>query len=192
VQTPFYITLDADVFLLRRVTADAVVRQGRLVTNLAPAARQMAWWRASSALLGVDPPRESERAMSVTPAALVTEQVRSLIAAVRERHGGLPMEEVLAKHKFTEYTLYWSYLRSRGLHDQLYITEGPGLFRALWQFDPDASPKEQFLDYVKATPTLFGLVQSSNRLRPRQFLPEDWDVGSLGGLDKSQGTPVLS
>jgi Family of unknown function (DUF6492) len=176
VDTPHYITMDADVFLLRPVTPETLVRDGRLVTNLAPASRQAEWWRASADLLGVAPPPDDATTISVTPAILVTDEVRRLIEAVRSRHGGRPFEAVLGESRFTEYTLYWCHLLSRGLHDTLYVTSGPGLFSALWQFDMEGDLQAQFLAYVRANPSAFALVQSSNKLRPAQFLPPGWDI----------------
>lgn len=176
VDTPHYITLDADVFLLRPVTPDTLLRDGRLVINLAPASRQAEWWRASADLLGVAPPADNATTISVTPAILVTDEVRHLIDTVRQRHGGRPFEAVLAESRFTEYTLYWCHLLSRGLHDTLYVTDGPGLFSALWQFDMEGDLQAQFLAYVRANPSAFALVQSSNKLKPAQFLPPGWDI----------------
>lgn len=176
VDTPHYVTLDADVFLLRPVTSDTLLRDGRLVINLAPASRQAEWWRASADLLGVAPPPDDATTISVTPAILVTDEVRHLIDTVRQRHGGRAFEAVLAESRFTEYTLYWCHLLSRGLHDTLYVSEGPGLFSALWQFDMDGDLQAQFLAYVRANPSAFALVQSSNKLKPAQFLPPGWDI----------------
>lgn len=129
IPTPFYLTLDADVICCKPVSYGDLVPGGRAAITLTSRRVHSDWWHQSAAILGVRPrmrrfaprlwkPRLTthRQGMSVTPAVLSTGHVRELMRAL-ERKWKTSVAQVLAARPFTEYTLYFLYLESKGLVD---------------------------------------------------------------------------
>ena len=113
VETRWYCTLDADVFLFRDTElADFMVHE-KCVYNDEPISQHQQWWQLSSECLGI-PLSVVKTGFGVTPSLLVTEICKDLV----KHHN---VEQHLSNGA-TEYTLYWIYLHSK--HNYLdYYTE---------------------------------------------------------------------
>jgi hypothetical protein len=112
-ETRFYLTLDADVVLLRRGGAWQLMKDGRANTKWERVGAHPEWWRASARLLGLAaPPRPEERGLSVTPNMLSTRIARRTLELLEAAQGGARFDDVLARTgghattPWTEYSLY--------------------------------------------------------------------------------------
>jgi hypothetical protein len=137
----FCITFDSDVVLLRPLDPAELVLAGRGLLQDEAVKAHPEWWDAAGAVLGRGV--TYEQGMSVTPAVLATEGVRSLIGALRARAAGADWRAWLAGlHAggtiWTEYTLYFHHLMLEGLVDRLHA-RGPAarmiLIRSVWRRD---------------------------------------------------------
>jgi hypothetical protein len=121
-ETAFYLTLDADVFLLNRLGPD-LFRDGRAPAHYEPVSVHRGWWVQSAGVLEESLAAltvNGGKAFGVTPAFLVTEIARhtverlSYLAGVRECADWV---DYLCRHvnsngtdTWTEYSLYWTHL----------------------------------------------------------------------------------
>ena len=134
---PFYLTLDADVALVREWGVADTVREGRAPVQRKPIKPDDAWSNAAAVLLGT--PVDYAETMDVTPSVLSVEGVRSLTGALEARHGDW-QRHLADRHreglKWTEYTLYWHHLRQAGLLERYHsLPERFRLFlvRSIWR-----------------------------------------------------------
>ncbi|MBP0493596.1 DUF6492 family protein [Pararoseomonas indoligenes] len=134
---PFYLTLDADVALIREWGVADAMPDGRAGVQRKAVREGDTWCSAAAELLGT--PFDYPETMDVTPALISAEGMRDLLEALEARHGD--WQRALAdRHagglKWTEYTLYWHHLRDAGLLEKLHaIPEGYRIFvmRSLWR-----------------------------------------------------------
>lgn len=89
VETDYYLTLDTDVFLTRKLTQENLLEQGKLVYQRENPATHRKWWSSSARMLKFDPDRVTGQpfAMGVTPEYLVTDVCRRLQAEIQSLHG---------------------------------------------------------------------------------------------------------
>jgi len=127
VATPFYITLDSDVFACRHVSyADLVDPEGRALIRrqgerMVGTRHQLRWWKAAEAILQAPHcvTGRAEPVIGVTPALLATNLSRGAVAAV-EAITKQPFDQAMfaalrAQQDWTEYTFYWVYGCKAGL-----------------------------------------------------------------------------
>jgi hypothetical protein len=124
IDTPWFITLDADVVATRAIDHEFLFPNERAIWEQEPYSAHLSWWEASARLLGVAGPSDpGSSAFGVTPAIMHTDTVRGLAMAIEERHPGRPWNQTLvALHDagWTEYTLYWTHVMVAGLAEELY------------------------------------------------------------------------
>jgi hypothetical protein len=123
VQTPFYLTLDADVLCCRSISYDDLIVEGRSLTFIQENGEKGndRWYERSAQLLEL--PR-SERSHGVTPALLSTAGVMELLEFFAERlrpNHLRPEALLLANVPWTEYSLYYTFLEQTGRFDQFHI-----------------------------------------------------------------------
>jgi hypothetical protein len=136
-RAPFYLTLDADVALVREWGISDVIEDGRAAVQRKPIEPDHIWCNAAAELLGS--PHEGTETMDVTPAILSAEGVRAMIEMLKARYGD--WQRTLAdRHrdglKWTEYTLYWHFLRQTGRLEEFHrLPKDFRLFvmRSLWR-----------------------------------------------------------
>jgi hypothetical protein len=161
VDTPFYITLDADVLCCRPIAYGDLIQSGKSVAVVGERGNpaHTDWYLQAAKLL--DMPR-SERTHGVTPAVLSRDAVLSLFEYLehRLRPNELRAEALLLSHvPWTEYSLYYTFLERSGLFDRYHV---PELVRTyannIWRNDdPDAwDPAGSF----SADGQLFSVLQS--------------------------------
>ena len=163
-RTPWYLTLDADTFLLDCLDA-RVLQGGRAPTQLEPVGQHPGWWPASAATLHAPQVPADRPVLGVTPAVLSAEIMRrvldrlSRLAAAR----GLQWPAYLASmvgdgyRCWTEYALYWTTLAATDEPDRLHqpwntYVHCQSLHEAQIRIRPGATSQQP----------LFGVLQSSS------------------------------
>lgn len=119
VESPFYITFDADVLVCRPIGYTDLVPDGRaiaVVSEIGDKSHEK-WYERSAKVLGM---ARSPRTHGVTPAVLSRDGVFALLNFFEERllPNQLRAESLLLSHlPWTEYSLYYTYLEHAGLFD---------------------------------------------------------------------------
>ena len=130
VVTDFYVTLDADVVLLRPLVSSTLIIDGRAIYEPEPRHVHPKWWQDSAVLLDtLDSFDEAGPGFSVTPAvlstyggALVVDTLERLYGTDFEQHwlGDFGSAEGTG---WSEYTLYRLVLDASGLFDALHVPQ---------------------------------------------------------------------
>lgn len=183
VQTEHYMTIDTDIFLTRRLHAKDIFRRGgKLLMTLDRYHQHTGWWERSRAQLQLSKSvfRGNEWVIQVTPQVLITKKVIDLLTHL-EGLWGTEWREHLLEHKFTEYTLYWTYLKVYGGIEKYRVRPGLSLMgNGLWyEAQPvanqtklealEAHVKNAFTNNAKY---FFSLVQSNiNGYTLQEILP---------------------
>jgi hypothetical protein len=186
VETPFYVTLDADVLCVRETRYDDLVRGGRGLVQTSPP-NHPEWNDDAERVLGL--PR-SGRQYGVTPALLHRDAVgaleRHLERRVRRRvqqiSGRMPHRvprDILASWRsyllrslpWTEYAVYHTFLEQTGLFDRYHVLAGEDAIygHSIWmesQFD-EWDPARTF---DGDGGFCFTVVQSATRIPPDRVL----------------------
>jgi hypothetical protein len=166
VATPNYLTLDADVICVRKLSADALAPDGRGLCHITPRDLHPDWYRHSRALLGLKGPVPGI-SHNVTPAVLHRDGVRELmqrlesLAAAHSFRKGLrglrqrvqtTLTRQLAPHTqqawsyliagapWTEYALYYSWLEASGRFSAYHTLSADCLYsteHSVWRADAE-------------------------------------------------------
>ncbi|KAJ9452281.1 hypothetical protein DIPPA_26524 [Diplonema papillatum] len=185
VKSKFYITMDTDVFLKRRIgPVGSLTPSGKAVIqgpDLAGRHRQ-SWWSSSLALLQTqsDAACKLKEAkppvIGVTPAILSTSLSRCLLHHISSTHGGDPPDKVLfqslgseSTSDWTEYTLYWTYACLFDHINTYHTTDpikDPATGKVLKLYDNSGFEWGSFarmdIHKVFEHPSFFGVIQSIN------------------------------
>ena len=162
-ETPFYLTLDADMYLQHGLGAE-LLRDGRAPAHYEPASAHRGWWMRSAEV--IEEIRDAfhykeGRAFGGTPAFLSAEIVRGLIdrlSYLAETRGCADWVDFLCQHAsndddtWTGYSLYWTYLINNSADVEELYYEHP-IYRS------SRSPAD--IVGTGADPELFGVLQSS-------------------------------
>ena len=184
VQTPFYLTLDADVLCVRPTRYEDLVRDARAVVQTT-APNHPEWNDDAERVLGL--PR-SGRQYAVTPAVLSRDAVAALARhlatrvdpraralALRLPHGRARelvaswRSHLLRKLPWTEYAVYGTFLEATGLFERYHVLAGEDAIygNAVWmesQFDEwDAAAT-----FGRSDGFCFSIVQSATRIPPER------------------------
>ncbi len=140
ITTKYYIPIDADHFLVHPLDVRDLIVNGRAVYSAEPwqtsngvqYSQNSNWWTQSCALLQqpLYVVESDQHLMGVTPQILYSHVVRDLLAHLRQLYGVSYVHNMVA-NKFTEFTLYWIFIKQRDLADIHYTTNGT----PLWQHD---------------------------------------------------------
>ncbi len=185
VGTPFYLTLDADVFCVRDTRYADLVPDGRALVQTSPP-NHPEWNDDAERVLGL--PR-SGRQYGVTPAILSRDAVSALArhlerrVRLRARHAAVRLPHPLARDilaswrshllrslPWTEYAVYHTFLEQTGLFDRYHVVAGEDAIysHAVWiesQFDDwDAAATFDASDGF-----CFSVVQSATRIPPARI-----------------------
>ena len=184
IETPFYLTLDADVICTRPTGYEELVRGGRAIVQTSPP-NHPEWMDDAERVLGL--PR-SGRQFGVTPALLARSAVEALsrhlagrvdprarelaawLRARRARQVAASWRSFLLRHlPWTEYAVYHTFLEATGLFDRHHVVGGDDAIYAhsVWmesQFDD--WPVEDVFD--PANGSCFTVVQSATRIPPER------------------------
>jgi len=125
--TPFYVTLDADVFLIKPLN-ESVFQDGLAPAHYEPVSAHPGWWEASAKTLDFELTAKAfneAQAFGVTPAFLKTGIVWSMLDRLDTLSGGdwvqyLCARTSLQNNCWTEYSLYWTYLINKHTPETLY------------------------------------------------------------------------
>lgn len=145
VDTPFYLTLDADVLCVRNVRYEDLIRDGRAQVTLHYKDVHSGWYWWAEQVLGFERQEgEKGRTHGVTPAALSVEGVRSLCRYLRDRPSPLEAPakdggcgdcsyDLVRLLPWTEYTIYFSFLDHASLFDRHhFVSERPLYENCAW------------------------------------------------------------
>jgi Family of unknown function (DUF6492) len=184
VQTPYYLTLDADVVCVRPTRCEDLVVDGRALVQTTPP-NHPEWNDDAERVLAL--PR-SGRQYAVTPALLSAEAVRELGRHLSRRvdprlrrlarrlPGGLPRDIATSWRSFllrnlpwTEYAVYHTFLERTGAFEKYHVDAGRDAIysNSVWlesefdEWDPTAVPEPD------AT-FRFSIVQSATRIPPER------------------------
>ncbi len=132
--TPFYLTLDPDVLLCRRLAPGHLVRDGRCFTSWMTKAEHPHWWLASSGLLRM-PLDIGMQGLNVTPQMLARDVALRLADHLAARAD--PWLTLLdSDRSWTEYTLYSIFAEQSGVMERWHRTDLPDgrrlLGRSVW------------------------------------------------------------
>ena len=191
VKTPFYLTFDADILCTAPISEDVLLPQGKALLQLEPKSAHSNWWRSSAHRLQTSANLDGQ-GISVTPALLATEVVLGLIAELSSKKH---WTEVLLKphlpnsmaqrlpgfkkrHRWTEYTLYFTYLEKHSLIDRYHVTtqDTPydllSLNSSLWNRKDESEweswdPSQTFSVEDKG---LFMVIQSHKKIPPQEVM----------------------
>ena len=134
IYTDLYMILDTDIYMVKPMSlSDIVTTNGRLIMTTDPFKMHPEWFSMSKALItndAIDPDGRGgflpdERVIQVTPQIMVTKAVSTLVSFLKIRHG-IYYQRTMLEKGFTEYTLYWSWLKRRGEIEKYYDTECGG------------------------------------------------------------------
>ena len=162
IETPFYLTLDADVICVRPTRYEDLVVDGRALVQTSPP-NHPEWNDDAERMLGL--PR-SGRQYGVTPAVLSVDAVRALAAHV----GGTTWRRFLLKNlPWTEYALYHTFLRRTDRFDEYHVVGGPDAIyaRAVWMED-EFDEWDAAWAFRASGPWCFTVVQSATRIPPER------------------------
>ena len=199
VETPFYLTLDADVFCVKPVRYGDLIRGGRAINrrnrdeNLHPD-----WYNRAEVLLGL---RRSGFEHGVTPAVLSREAMvllqehleRRVSPWLRVLRAGLPAGSrfydivgswrsyLLRNVPWTEYSLYMTFLEANGLYDTYHFDGGPTAVYSSCVWFAEKFDSWDPTTTLNVADSYFSLVQSTTGIDPRLVAEKvDKIIGSGG------------
>lgn len=190
IDSPFYITFDADVICTHAIDAKLLLPGGKALMQLMPKAavpNRLHWWRASARILRL-PKRLDEPGMAPTPAILSTEACHRLLARLQRLAAPDSWIEMLVEplrdrawqqylpwykrlYRWSEYSLYYLYCQDAGLIQRYHAIGGterlPPLLseNCVW-FDSEFERFDAAQLFAETDPALFALVQSNIHLDP--------------------------
>jgi hypothetical protein len=154
VETPFYVTLDADVVCARPFTMSDLVQDGRALCGIETAVDYRALYvpdfaswelRVKEERIGfaervfgaTRPPQYCGQYYSETPTLYATEAVRAMSVRVEHQYGAPWRKALLTQLPWTEQALFFFFLEIEGMVDRFYRRCGANailrLYDSLWQ-----------------------------------------------------------
>ncbi len=188
IRTPFYLTLDADVFLVRLTRAADLVVEGRALAHRTKKQYQPEWYEMAERVLGL--PRPSWH-HSVTPALFARDAVFALRKHLRARD---PLgrrlwraltqptrhnrrlafsrnwrQDLLLKLPWTEYALYHTFLEATGQFERFHQHRDRGLYgNCVWRAD-DFAAWNPATSFTGERQFFFSVVQSNTGIDPARI-----------------------
>jgi hypothetical protein len=153
VSTEWYLTLDSDVYLLKKTDTSAFFGiDGKAIATMEKSNVHGGWHDNAHRSIGYP---LADETLSVTPAMMNTLSCRSYI-------NDYDVPAAIASGT-TEYSLYWLYLRKMGVHDKLYVKgELFDIHRCAW-FAGDIDRRggiEMTVKHQMESSAPFSLIQS--------------------------------
>ena len=167
-EQPFYLTLDADVALVKPLSTGELFSEGRALIQTKSVSPPSRWCDAAAEILGT--PFDYPDTMDVTPAIMSSAGVRALVDRLVELLGQDWQRRLAEFHAsgtvWTEYTLYWHFLHHAGQLDALHFRDPRKrifLMRNIWR--PE-NVTAWDLEVAKRSPGWFAVIQSTSGLTP--------------------------
>jgi hypothetical protein len=189
IDTPWYLTLDADVVCVRHLNDKFLFPDGRAIWQREPVRAHPEWWEGSREVLRVSRKLDLDQPVTgVTPALIHSASARDLLVRLAALDRGCHWAATLVhlQHlNWTEYSLYWTYLLDVGRVEHLYSDDSshtPYGGDSVWSKQQLAVLNSARLDSVFSPDSDHGfLIFQSNLelplhtaarlLRPRMGLP---------------------
>lgn len=168
--TEYYVTLDPDVILCKRMAFSDIVVGGKALMQPEARGVHREWWRGSARVLGLAEDL-GRPGMFVTPAILSRSICKMLFEDLQARYRCDWSVALLqsVKLKWTEYTLYYLTGERHGMLERFHVTPSarsqPHLVCAsnVWE-RPDFACWDADACFGSADPGLFAVVQSAARV----------------------------
>jgi len=164
VKTDIYMTLDSDVFMIRKCSLQDFYKDGKIIYNITSVDCHREWWVDSCKILNCDfETNQSLFSFGVTPGILVKNVVLELLDYLHINcYSIFLMNET---KEWTEYTLYWIFAVMKN-YNNVYINKNP---------KNTIHIKYKTVDNVKDT------IQKLERLYKAKKYPHKriWQVGMI-------------
>jgi peptidoglycan/xylan/chitin deacetylase (PgdA/CDA1 family) len=173
VATSHYLTLDADVMLMRPASIEDLMPEGRPRLGTRRASDHLDWWQASGRVLKSPVTiRPEDRVMGVTPAILQTALARRVLPEIARRNAADDAAEWLyerRKEGWTEYTLYWLLALETGVASE-WLGDDCTLYKGIFTREdlPRLSRRWIKEEFEHATGAFFLVMQSTLGLGPKR------------------------
>jgi hypothetical protein len=164
--SPLYLILDCDVLCLRRVQDSDFFYQDKLVYchNFLTHPWHKQWQEGANQLIGLQSNYDENNIMGMTPQIFKKQHVLGLIIHIESKYKDSFFNvlkrqafeyifDIARYHRWTEYTLYWSYILYANLTSE-YI---PGCTTTFWDH-----PEKDVFDALSDAETLFFVPQSNS------------------------------
>jgi hypothetical protein len=176
VKTRHYLIIDDDTYLTKPFGVEDLLWNGKAIMNKCQIDFPFFFlWSAQCVDVDFDEVQGAPFHMAITPEIFVTDVVKDLVAYLEGKYGGrMQWQESLAANKFTEYCMYWTYLRKVGKHEALYACESEA--PAVYGY-PTSGPEHDLKAQVKRSfeensGYHFSFVQSSLPFSTEQVAQE--------------------
>jgi hypothetical protein len=128
VKTDCYLIIDDDTYLTKPFGQQDLKYNNKYIMNKCDIDFPFFFlWSANALGADFDTVQNAPYHMAITPEIFHTQTVQSLIECLEQMHGThMKWQEYLANNKFTEYCMYWTYLRNKNQHTELYACEEAG------------------------------------------------------------------
>jgi hypothetical protein len=128
VATEHYLIVDDDTYLTKPFGYADMFRNGKLIMNKCQIDFPFFFlWSAQTLGVDFDEVQSAPFHMAITPEIFVTDVVKDIVKLFETKYGThMVWQERLAELKFTEYCVYWTYLRDKALHDTMYYCDEDG------------------------------------------------------------------
>lgn len=195
----FYITFDADVICLKKLTVDKLIVDGKAVLQYEQRSLHPKWWKSSARILKMNPNvGDSDVGMSITPALMSTQLTANVGAEIQKIEGKNWVDALCSLHnpkhpnnwrisrylkiKWTEYSLYYLCAHKLGLFDKYHVIAGTESVPQKLMIH-DSHPFETWnseFNFSDKCPGMFCVVGSKSFIEPHvvweriaTFLPSD-------------------
>ena len=173
VRTSYYITMDNDVFLKRKMSHSDIIINGKAIVQGNDGNNRKSWWEAAGNILQ-DPTNcgatlsKNEFQIGVTPAILSREISLGLLDYLEETYHStfdkalFRMLHSKPTSDWTEYTLYWSFGCKVNMLEELHVLPPNRKVYDTSGFGWDSFSKYDAKAVFEDNSTFFGVVQSIN------------------------------
>jgi hypothetical protein len=174
VNTEFYLTLDADVVLCKKLAFDHLVIEGKGLMDPSPKTEYPEWWLGSAQVLGISIDLGTP-GMAITPAVLsrvICRQLKDDLECQHRRHwADVLLSQVSAR--WSEYTLYYLTAERHGLLNKFHTLSGKGTRRLfclsnIWR-DADFDSWDTARCFSEDDPGFFAVLQSITGISARRL-----------------------
>lgn len=173
VQTEFYITLDADLMLVKPTSLGDLFLNGKPVYQQEQVAKHPDWWLASKKVLKSNIMFDLTTVMiGVTPEILYTDLPKNLLIEISLRNSvDDPIKYLLTISEtlpWSEYTLYWLYLLEKYKVEDKYVIQNSNFYSGFWVDSDFESSRVKSIRSALNNPTIrFIIIQSTLDLPPK-------------------------
>lgn len=138
ISTYYYLIVDSDMYITRPLNKSDLFYNGRVkyvfepwqTANDSHYSTNSNWWLSSCRVLNLNEQYlfSEKHLMGVTPQVFITIRVHQLLAHLHNSFGK-DWQNIICKASFTEFTLYWLFMRMYGYDKSEYTHEGEPIWK---------------------------------------------------------------